>query len=175
MDETPSPWMILMRIVDICELEIRNPQEGSPSSARNGSDGGDPGENPDTLSIIQNIFAGGVNSIMNDQYNVNQAGAVGRESKAEGNTFFQVIQQGSDLRPLASELEFLRSEMRRSAQSPDEDLAVAAIGQAQVGAQEGDAEVTRSHLARAGTWALETASAIGTKIAEAAIRASMGL
>lgn len=175
MDETPSPWMILMRIVDICELEIRNPQEGPQLPARNGSHDGDAGEIPDTLSIIQNIFTGGVNSVMNDQYNVNQAGAVGRKAKAEGNTFSQIIQQGSDLRTLVSELEFLRSEMRRNAQSPDEDLAVAAIGQAQIGAQEGNAEATRSHLARAGIWALETASAVGTQIAEAAIRAAMGL
>ncbi|MGY5126919.1 hypothetical protein [Streptomyces nigrescens] len=175
MDETPSPWMILMRIVEICELEIRSPQDGSVDSTQKQRQDGALGVRSDALSIIQNIYTGGTKTAMGDQYNVNQAGAVGREAKAEGNNFSQILQQGADLRSLASELQLLRSEMRRNAQTPEEDLAVAAIGQAQTGAEGGDPEATRSHLARAGSWALETASAIGTQVAVAAIRASMGL
>ncbi|MEU5254926.1 hypothetical protein [Streptomyces longwoodensis] len=130
---------------------------------------------PHGSATSSSFNTGGDSSIMNDQYNVNQAGAVGREAKAEGNTFSQVFHQGADITSLVAELEFLRSEMRKNAQTLEDDLAVAAIGQAQVCIQGGDTEVTRSHLARAGSWALETASAIGTQVAAAAIRASMGL
>ncbi|QIY97403.2 hypothetical protein HEP87_29770 [Streptomyces sp. S1D4-11] len=112
---------------------------------------------------------------MGDEFNFHhsQIGAAGRESKSEGNVFMQNASQNVSV--LASQLESLRMQMKQEAQTPEEDLAVAEIGQARMHAENGDEEQAKSHLARAGKWALDTATAIGTQVAAAAIRASMGL
>lgn len=173
MDAEPTPWMILMRIVEICELQIRNTPDSLNENTTSDAESLDSDPNP--LSIIQYVYSGGVGSVMRDEYNINhsQVAAVGREAKAEGNNFFQNASQHLSL--LASELETLRIELKKVAQTPEEDLAVAAIGQARIEAENGNEEKSKSHLARAGKWALDTATSIGTQVAAQAIKTSMGL
>lgn len=82
-----------------------------------------------------------------------------RISLAIGQHFTQVWQKSSseiDLERLAAELQ----EVRQSARSlgtgtPEEDLAVAEVANAQLAAKEGDGPRTLGHLAKAGQWILQ--------------------
>lgn len=115
---------------------------------------------------------------MSDTYNVNQAGAVGRQSSASGNTFQQVISQGSpaSLRELSSELDALRQEMRKQdSDDAEHDVAMGEVAQAKMAAEAGDADAVQTHLSRAGKWALAAANSIGLTLAAAAIKAAIGM
>ncbi|TCM35130.1 hypothetical protein EV648_12523 [Kribbella sp. VKM Ac-2568] len=113
-----------------------------------------------------------------DVYNVSgQAGAVGPKASAERNTFNQFVggMDEGELAQLATELSQLRLTMRESAKSAEEDMAVAEVAQAEVAAAAGDTATVERHLAKAGKWALSTATAIGVALAAAAIKAAIGL
>src|ERR1041384_4248068 len=76
------------------------------------------------------INVGGV-SDMRDIYNVDKAGAVGPYSKASHITFQEIWQQSQgtlDLTALAGELATLRRAMRKEAETPAQDRAVAEVG-----------------------------------------------
>ena len=70
-----------------------------------------------------------------------------------------------DLVQLASELETLRQEL---------DAARAEIGAAAREVERGDGPAVLHHLKAAGPWALNAATSIGTSVAAAAIKMSMG-
>lgn len=114
-----------------------------------------------------------------NQYNVQgQAGAVGPNAHVHDVSFTQAWQNVSnsiDLPQLAEELKLLRAEARSRAETPDDDAAIAALGQAQVAAEQGDGDKALAHLARAGKWALGIAQAIGVAVASAAIKTSIGI
>ncbi|MER6471076.1 hypothetical protein [Streptomyces collinus] len=122
--------------------------------------------------VPRNYFYGGVNN-MGDQYNANgQVGAMGPNAQAHNATFAQVwaSQSGSiDLPALASELELLRAAMRREAITPDHDLAVGYVAQAQVEAEGGNGPGALEFLKKAGQWALGLAKQIGVHVAALAI------
>ncbi|WTC17132.1 hypothetical protein OH709_15215 [Streptomyces cellulosae] len=124
------------------------------------------------FETAKNVFYGGVNSV-GDHYEVSgQAGAVGPNAHGENNTFTQMwaSQANSiDLRTLATELETLRAAMRRDAVTPEQDLSVSHVAQAQVAAESGDGPGALQHLKKSGQWALGLAKQIGVHVAALAI------
>jgi len=116
--------------------------------------------------------------VVGDKYAVGQAGAVGPHAKAENMHFLQVWEQSAseiEVARLADELKLLRSHLHQLADTPEEDEAVAEISKARAAASEGDGPRAIQHLRQAGKWALEGATAIGTSIAAAAIKAALGI
>lgn len=79
-----------------------------------------------------------------------------------------------DLGKLAEELELLRQEAKKTAETPENDEAVAEIGKARRAAEAGDGEKAKSHLRTAGDWALAAAERIGLQLAETALKAALG-
>jgi hypothetical protein len=115
-------------------------------------------------------------STVSDTYNVGQAGAVGRGASAENIRFEQLwTQTEGGAEELLAQLRRLREAMRNGATEPEHDLAVAEVAQAEVSVAKGDPDAARSHLAKAGRWALTTANAIGTALAAATIKSALGL
>jgi hypothetical protein len=181
MTEEPNELTILLRVVEVVELSLRKsvdrPLDNNERAQvvrivnkfGSGSIFG---------SFIQESYQGNEGVSMGDQYTVGQAGAVGPSSHAEHMTFNQIWSQLSsdvDLAALATELVTLRTAMREQATKPEDDLALAEVGQAQLAADRGDGPTTMSHLCKAGKWALDTATTIGTQVAAAAIKSTIGL
>jgi hypothetical protein len=182
MADDPTPMAILLRIVEVVELSLRNDdlrKESAPDERR-------------AIQIINKFGSGsligsfvqGAGSdqdsevVVGDQYTVGQAGAVGPLASAQNMTFQQVWHQASsdiDLVCLKSELGVLRAAMREKGGEPEHDIAVAEIASAEVAAKNGDGPSAISHLAKAGQWALDVAKSIGTTVAVAAIKASLGM
>jgi hypothetical protein len=69
----------------------------------------------------------------------------------------------------------LRANLRQQAATPDQDIVVAEVAQAEVAAAAGNSSKVRGHLAKVGKWALGAATAIGAGVAAAAIKAAAGL
>lgn len=116
--------------------------------------------------------------IMGDKYEAGQVGAQGPGAQAHNMTFQQVWLQCKgdiDLPQLAADLAKLRSAMKTEATSPEHDAAVGAVAAAETAAKKGDGATAMQHLKSAGKWALDTATKIGTAVASAAIKASLGL
>jgi hypothetical protein len=116
--------------------------------------------------------------IMGDKYEAGQVGAQGPGAQAHNMTFQQVWNQGQgdiDLPHLAADLVKLRSAMKAEATLPEHDTAVGAVAAAETAAKQGDGPTVIQHLKSAGKWALDTATKIGTTVASAALKASLGL
>ena len=115
--------------------------------------------------------------VVGDKYEVSgQAGAVGRKAQAKNVNSYQFSPSSQvDMIALAHELELLRSVMRQQASTPDQDLAVAEVGQAMIAAERGNEKGAWSHLKGAGNWALTVATSIGTSVASSAIRSALGM
>ena len=116
---------------------------------------------------------------MGDRYEVHgQAAAVGPNAHVHDVTFNQLWSQASeriDLPVLAEQLEQLRTALRAQARTPDDDQAVAEVGQAELAARSGDGPKTMRHLRNAGRWAFGIATSIGAAIAAEAIKHAAGL
>jgi hypothetical protein len=116
---------------------------------------------------------------MGDTYNTSgQAGEVGPGASAFGNTFNQIWQEKSqeiNLVSLAGELDQLRLALKQESSTPEHDAALGAVAAAQSAAQNGDGPATLSYLSKAGKWALDVGTKIGTGVAVAAIKSGMGL
>jgi hypothetical protein len=68
----------------------------------------------------------------------------------------------------------LRKEARATASTPEEDVALAELAQAEVAAKDGDGPSVLGHLARAGRWALQIAQTIGVPVAVKALESAIG-
>ncbi len=115
---------------------------------------------------------------MGDHYHAGQAGAMGPGAKAENINFVQILREAigdNSLADLASDLEKLRKEMLSKSKNEEQDDAVAAIAEAEGAAKKGDAKSVLSFLKRAGNWAAEVATKVGTEIAANAIAKSLAL
>ena len=118
---------------------------------------------------------------MGDQYNVKnegQIGAIGTDVRAKDMNFNQTWNQLAgeiDLRELASELAKLRQEMKNEAIETEHHIALGEIAKAEQAAKSGDGPKVLEHLRSAGTWALEAATKIGSKLAIEVIKHSLGL
>jgi hypothetical protein len=115
--------------------------------------------------------------VMGDKYEVRgQVGAFGPQAQAYN--FTQVWSEKADaidLPTLARELEQLRAQARTEASSPQHDAEIAALGQAQVAAEDRDGPAALSHLAKVGRWALSVAEKLGVGVAVIAIKTAVGL
>ncbi|OIN50322.1 hypothetical protein [Pseudomonas costantinii] len=126
---------------------------------------------------VKNFLIGNVS--MGDQYYVTgQAGAVGPNASAQGNTFTQVLQpalSSLDLPALAVELATLRRFMREHATDVEHDQAVASIGAAENAAKVQDGAKVLEHLKSAGKWAFDVATKVGADVAAKTIQIALGL
>lgn len=140
-----------------------------------------------TVQVVVNIFqsgaiagpfAQGQGVKMGDHYNVSgSAGAVGKNASASNFSIQGNVGNPAniDLEALALELAALRAEMKKSAESVDDDAAVVAVGKAQLAAEAGDKEAVFSHLKSAGKWSAGVATSLGVGVAAGAIKAALGL
>ncbi len=113
---------------------------------------------------------------MGDFYNANQVGVMGPNAKAENINFIQILRTAigeTSLGELASELGRLRSAMIAESKTEEQDTAVAAVADAEEAAKKGNAQAILGFLKKAGNWALETATKIGSAVAVKAIETAM--
>lgn len=125
---------------------------------------------------VQNFFVEKLH--MGDNYSAGQAGAMGPGATASDMTFQQIwnqVRESVDLPQLARELATLQAALRSEAREPDQDMAIGAIAAASTAAKQGNGARTLEYLKKAGTWALDVATKIGTDIAAAALKSSMGI
>jgi hypothetical protein len=170
----PIDLVIMLRIVDYI-------------SSRSASGGAWKTESSQIISIINNL-AGEASlgmflnnetgeTFMRDSYVADQAGVMGPESHAESMTLNQTWAQQDpaiDLRALEDELRTLREALRSMASTPEHDIAIAAVANAEIAARSGDGDKALTCLRNAGKWVLEVATNIGTAVASAAITAAIG-
>jgi hypothetical protein len=118
--------------------------------------------------------------LIDDQYSVEQAMAVGPKAKAHADSvqFIKFSGDGAiDNQRLAEELAALRTAVRDDphASQDEKDEAVGALLEAERSAEAGNAEGTRQALSRVGKWVLRTAEAIGIGLAVQALIVALGL
>jgi uncharacterized protein YjbI with pentapeptide repeats len=108
-----------------------------------------------------------------------QAGAVGKNAHAHDNTFNQLVNQFNqsiDLSALAKELSELRQAIKdKQDSSPQADIALVKVAEAEIAATEKDTAKVVEHLKSAGKWMMDFASEIGKDVVVVAIRQSMGM
>ncbi|MFZ0912494.1 MAG: hypothetical protein WBQ76_11825 [Candidatus Korobacteraceae bacterium] len=99
--------------------------------------------------------------------NYGQVGAIGRHSQGVVNVQerWKGIEQDTDLKVLAVELERLRTEYRKVASSREDDKQVALLGNAAEEAEKGNGGGVATILSKAGTGVLKVAKDIGTDVA----------
>ena len=115
---------------------------------------------------------------MRDQYKTGQAGAVGPGSQAQHMNFNQIWNEAGSTLPLpslAEELSKLREALLQSAKEPEQYSAIGAIASAETEAKKGDGPKALKYLSKAGKWTLDIAAKIGTTVAAAAIKESLGV
>jgi hypothetical protein len=125
---------------------------------------------------VQNFFVEKIH--MGDNYSAGQAGAMGPNSRANHMTFQQIwnqVQGSVELPQLASELERLQSALRSEAKEPEHEIAIGAVAAAEAAAKRGNGAKTLEYLKKAGSWAFDVATKIGTDMAAAALKSSMGV
>jgi hypothetical protein len=108
-----------------------------------------------------------------------QAGAVGPNAHAHDNTFNQLvnqINQSIDLSALAKELSELRQAIKdKQDSSPQADIALVKVAEAEIAASEKDTPKVIEHLKAAGKWTMDFAKEIGKDAVVAAIKQAMGM
>ena len=125
---------------------------------------------------VRNIFIKEL--IMRDQYKTGQAGAVGPGSQAHHINFNQIWNEAGSSLPLptmAQELSKLREVLLQTAAEPEQYSAIGAIASAETEARKGNGAKMLEYLSTAGKWTLDTATKIGTTVAAAAIKESLGI
>jgi len=95
-----------------------------------------------------------------DRYTAGQAGSMGPNISTA---------------KLAEELAKLKNELSKRVLTSEEKMAIDNIDAAEKAAQEGDGSAALRFLKAAGKWAFEAATEIGTEVAAAAIKSSLGL
>jgi hypothetical protein len=118
---------------------------------------------------------GGGGPVGDSFVNMGQAAGFGKNVKVGDVTMNKSTgaEPALDLAGLGAELDRLKKEMRSKASEDEHDLAIAEVVQAGNAAKDGDEEAVRSHLSRAGRWALQTATAIGAGVAAALIKSAI--
>jgi hypothetical protein len=109
--------------------------------------------------------------------NYGQVGALGDESRSDGNTFIQEASgQQIDLVELAKQLGQVRAEMkqRASSQDIDRDAEIGALAQAERAASSGDQATALSVLKSAGNWTLDVAKSVAAGLVKDAIEGKFG-
>ena len=116
---------------------------------------------------------------MGDKYETGVAGVVGKGATA---SHFEVhgtdgsgFRSNDDLQVLAEELRKLRQILTPNAADETEQHDLQMLEIAEMAAIDGDGEKAVSHLKQVSKWALGAATAIGTTVAAAALKAAVGL
>jgi hypothetical protein len=125
---------------------------------------------------VQNFFVEELH--MGDNYSTGQAGAMGPGAQASNMTFQQMwyqVQGSVDLLELARELGNLQTAMRSKAREPEDEIAIGAIAAAEAAAKQGNGAKALEYLQKAGVWALDIATKVGTEVAVAAMKSAMGI
>jgi len=106
-----------------------------------------------------------------------QQGAVGHGAQARENTFNQIVQSIDEgqLKKLAEELCRLRTAMKEKESTPEHDIEIGTIAQAESSAKAGDKSKTLEFLTKAGKWTLDIAKSIAVPIATQLLEAKIGL
>jgi uncharacterized protein YjbI with pentapeptide repeats len=113
-----------------------------------------------------------------DTYHISgQAGAVGPNAHAHNNTFNQLVNQFNqsiDLATLAKELSELRQAIKdKQDSSPQADIALGKVAEAEIAASEKDTAKVVEHLKAAGKWTLDFAKEIGKDVVVVVIKQAM--
>jgi len=130
------------------------------------------------IDQIEKLFITNKYYTMGDQYNVNQAGAVGPNSSASNNTFNQVnysLPENTDYDQLTIELSELRQLLLSKATLPEHYTAIGEVVQAEEASKVKDGNKVVKSLKTAGTWVLNFAKEIGTKVLSEIIKKQLGL
>lgn len=152
----------IRRLFDLINRSLEKPAYGNISLAQSLND------NVTRMGDIQ----------MGDNYQVGQAGSVGRSSSASNINFEQVWNQLSenvDLSTLAKELSTLRQAMKTESSAPAHDISIGNIANAEQAAIEGNGTKAIEYLRKSGKWSLDVAQKIGVGVAISAIKSSLGL
>lgn len=116
---------------------------------------------------------------MGDKYITSgQVGAVGPGAHAHELHFAQIWNQSAaeiDIVALHEQLSRLRETLRAEAQTPEQDVAVAAVANAELAAKSGDGPKAMEWLSKAGKWTFDVATKIGVGVAAAALKAALGI
>jgi hypothetical protein len=115
---------------------------------------------------------------MGDQYNINQAGAVGPNSSSNNIVFSQVnytLPDSTNYELLADELATLKQVLISKAISPEHFTAIAEISKAEEATKSKDGNKVVKSLLSAGKWVLDAARDIGTNIVAEIIKKQMGI
>lgn len=137
----------------------------------------DDGSKSTIVQIIKNYEHQEI-SVSGDNYEVGQAGAVGPAAHAHDNTFVQhnlTLPSDIDLPALVLQLERVRKAMHEEVDTPEQYLEIAEIGLAEKAAQANDGSKVMAHLAKAGKWALEIATKIGSDLVVALLTQAGGV
>jgi hypothetical protein len=92
--------------------------------------------------------------------------------EASGHAWKEFV-DGRDLEVLALDLRGLLEEVRITASKPEHFVAAAEILEAEAAARSGNCGELRVHLAKAGSWSADLATATGGAVPAAAIRAAL--
>lgn len=123
-------------------------------------------------------ISGGTQVHVGDQYHVraDQIVSVGPNATVTGVTLNHDAGAfgAAEIRLLAEQLAELKVELRRNAQTLEQDEAVVEIGKAERAAAEGDTSKLMKHLGQAGNWAFDVATKIGVSVAAKALGSALG-
>jgi hypothetical protein len=113
---------------------------------------------------------------MGDQYNINQAGAVGPNSSSNNNVFNQTtyeLPDNTNYELLSSELSQLKQSLIGSASLPEHYLAIAEVANAEEATKAKDDNKVVKSLLSGGKWVLDAATSIGTSVVSEIINKQM--
>ncbi|MEO3822747.1 hypothetical protein [Actinomadura sp. B10D3] len=156
------------------EYEIELPLV-APSPPENDGKGTQPGTQQPSLILTVNANAAGGPYMTSNYNNYGLVGAMGENASSHNNTFAGSIAAPGMLAELIKELVALRDAMREQAANAEQDVAVAEVSQAVELLRQGDQEGAQSRLARAGGWALQVATGIGTALAASTLQHVAGM
>ncbi|MBS1520131.1 MAG: hypothetical protein JST50_03980 [Bacteroidetes bacterium] len=115
---------------------------------------------------------------MKKEYQNIQSSIIIDDSNLTNVTFNQAWEQKGkdiDLEKLSLELVKLKKEMLSHANAAEEYTAIANVASAEEASEKGEGSKTMQFLAKAGTWAFDTATKIGVPLAAAVIKESLGI
>jgi len=131
----------------------------------------------DDAKQVEQVFT--TNHIyMGDQYNTTQAGAVGPNASATGNTLVQsnyALPADTDYEKLAMELEKLKQLLLTKATNPEHYNAIGEVAKAEEAAKEKDGNKVIKSLKSSGKWVLDIANGIVANALFEIIKKCMGV
>jgi hypothetical protein len=132
----------------------------------------------DEAEKVEQFFVTNNHYHMRDQYNVNQAGAIGPKSAAIENTFNQQnnsLPENTDYEQLATELIELRQLLLMRASDVEHFKAISEVAQAEDAARQKNGNKVMKSLLSAGKWVLDAAKEVSTGVLAEVIKKQMGI